>query len=345
MDWIWILIACIGGVSAVCLGIGALTGVYAVHKIYGRRYNGNPHIKYFSANDFEGLSAEPVDFLSGDVTLRGYIYARQGQSKGVIIFSHGFGAGHTAYTTEIDRLTRAGYKVLAFDNTGCMRSGGEKLGGFDRGVADLLAAVAFARADDRLRGYAKMFVGHSWGAFSVMNAYPLAEDVVCAVAMCGFICGADVLAQNVFGKLAPLRFAMACVIRACMRARFKGNANYRSDRSLQTIAKPILLLYGEKDGTVRYRWNGKKMAAAFAGHPYVRTKTYAGKGHNVYLTDEAEVRMHAVFGAIGKIAKKDKERAAAMYREVDYAAITREDETVMEEIVAFLDGNLPCERA
>ncbi len=333
---------CMIGVGCVLLFLaaGAAAGLLAVRKIYGRRYNGNPNVKYFGADDFPGLRAEPVEFLSGGTTLRGYIYSREGVPAGAVLFSHGFGAGHTAYTTEIDRLTRAGFRVLAFDNTGCMRSGGARLEGFDRGVADLLAAAAFARGDDRLRGLPTAFVGHSWGAFSVMNALPQSEGVSCAVAMCGFIRGADVLAQNVFGRFAPLRAVMACTIRLCMRLRFGRRANLRSDRSLRAARKPAYLLYGRKDATVRFPWNGKKMASAFAGDPFVRVDVFAEKGHNVYLSLRAERAMHETFGAIAAVGKKDKARAASMYRAVDYAAITEEDEEVMEGIVRFLRENM-----
>ena len=347
--WCWLLIAaCLLVLFTAAAGAGA--GLYAVRKIYKRRYNGNRSVKYFTAEDFSGLLAEPVSFQSGAETLRGYLYRRenasgceaasdgsaQENSGTLIIFSHGFGAGHTSYTTELDRFAREGFWVLGFDNTGCMESGGSMLGGFDRGVSDLLAAYRFAEEDARLKNMKKVFVGHSWGAFSVMNAFPLAEDAVCAVAMCGFDSGADVLAQNIFGRFAPLRAVASLTIGIRSRALLGIRHSYRSSRSLQSVRKPVYLLYGRRDATVRFRWNGRKIIRALSGSPYVRADVFDEKGHNVYLTQEAENEMHAVFGAIAKTAKKDKARAAEMYEQVDYRAITREDGAVMDKVAAFI---------
>ncbi len=340
MEWWAIALIAAGGLILAGAAVGVVAGLYAARKIFCRRYDGNPNLRYFQAEDFEGLKAEPVSFGSGDATLRGYIYSYDGDAKGAVIFSHGFGAGHTSYTTEIARLASFGYKVLAFDNTGCMESGGDTLVGFDRGVADLLAAAEFAEKDVRLKAYKKAFVGHSWGGFSVMNAFPSAKNVCCAVAMCGFDGAARVLAQNVFGRFAPLRAVMAWTLMLYDRAVFGKCANYRSSRSLKNIKKPVLLLYGKKDMTVRYRWNGKKILSALSGNSFVRSEVYEEKGHNVYLTCEAEALMHETFEKIGKAARRDKASAAKMYADVDYAAITKEDDSVMGLIGEFLRSHL-----
>ena len=163
MEWWAIALIAAGGLILAGAAVGVVAGLYAARKIFCRRYDGNPNLRYFQAEDFEGLKAEPVSFGSGDATLRGYIYSYDGDAKGAVIFSHGFGAGHTSYTTEIARLASFGYKVLAFDNTGCMESGGDTLVGFDRGVADLLAAAEFAEKDVRLKAYKKAFVGRIFG--------------------------------------------------------------------------------------------------------------------------------------------------------------------------------------
>ena len=178
----WIAMG-VAGVLLAALLTGAAAGLYGAHKIFARRYNGNPDVRYFRAEDFEGLSAEPVSFDSGGVALRGYVYTREGEKKGAVIFSHGFGAGHFAYTTEIDRLTRSGFAVLAFDNAACAESGGAALKGFDGGVADLLAAVKFSRTHPLLKDLPKAMFGHSWGGFSVINAFPQCDDVGFAAAI------------------------------------------------------------------------------------------------------------------------------------------------------------------
>lgn len=81
--------------SIVALAVIALllTAIFANRKYFRRRYDGNPNLKYFTADDFHQLVAEPISFPSdkGQV-LRGYIYrSSQVPAEGLIIFSHGSG--------------------------------------------------------------------------------------------------------------------------------------------------------------------------------------------------------------------------------------------------------------
>ena len=115
MHWVWWiaigLAACIVLVAAVFFAIA----LYIHRKIFYRRYNGNKFIRYFTADDFEGIHADPVAFASDKgQLLHGFIYRSEGVKPiGAAVFSHGFGAGHQAYTTEIAALARAGLLVLA----------------------------------------------------------------------------------------------------------------------------------------------------------------------------------------------------------------------------------------
>ena len=50
----------------------------------------------------------------------------------------------------IHGLAKAGFAVLAYDNTGTMSSGGKALGSFYQAVLDLRSALAFVREDEKL---------------------------------------------------------------------------------------------------------------------------------------------------------------------------------------------------
>ena len=167
--------------GAVCLYfIAGITAAVYIHcRLFNRRYEGNPKLKYFRAEDFEGLAAEEVSFISdGGQTLRGFLYTEENVSpKALIVFCHGFGAGHLSYTTEINTLARAGYAVLGYDGTGCGRSGGKYFRGFDQGPADLRAALRYADGNKKIASLPRVLVGHSWGAFTVMNGYDAARAI------------------------------------------------------------------------------------------------------------------------------------------------------------------------
>ena len=86
---------------------------------------------YFSPEDFRGLKKAPFNFKSSmGHNLCGYLYeySEPNESR-LIVFDHGMGGGHRAYMKEIEVLARHGYRVLAYDHTGCMESGGESTNG------------------------------------------------------------------------------------------------------------------------------------------------------------------------------------------------------------------------
>ena len=339
---IWILWAVLIAAGAVLLA-GMLSAAYIHCRLFNRRYEGNPHLKYFRAEDFEGLSAEKISFPSDrGQTLRGFLYSRGDSPKGLIVFSHGFGAGHLAYTTEIDAFTRAGYIVLAYDGTGCGESGGKYFRGFDQGPADLRAALDYADGNAEIASLPRVLVGHSWGAFTVMNGY---DGRACGIAaMCGFLSGADIVSQTVSARCRPLRWLIKPFLAFLDVCRMGKNACRNSRRSLSKTNIPVCLLYGMQDSTVVYPKNGAVLEEWSKGRSNVRFYKWANKGHNVYLSDRAEKYMNDTFSEIGK-RKKRGENTDALYAAVDYARMTEEDEFVMSLIVSFCDEAVQgCEK-
>lgn len=333
---IYLVPVCLGGVILLYLLCTAIAARAAFLRYFNRRYEGNKNLRYFTAEDFEGLDADPVSFPSGEgITLRGYLYRAKEQPSGLIIFSHGFGAGHEAYTTEINYFAQCGFWVLAYDGAGCVHSDGS-FEGFDRGPLDIKAALRFAAEDERLKAFSRIvLVGHSWGAFSVMNAIDMDERVAGIVAMCGFITSAGVMGQTGGGKSRLLIFAFTMWLRLFNRIRFGKTANMDSLKAMLKTKKQALLLYGQKDKTVPYRYNGRRMAEGVKGKENIECIVYPDKAHNVYLTGEAEKYMHGEFAAITEKAKKKGENAEALYASVDYARLTEEDAVVMQKIVQF----------
>ena len=127
---------------------------------------GIPTSVYFEGIGFCRAAGEPR-FLSlhSGITLRGFLYRKEGmQPRALAVFVHGLGAGHLAYTTEIDFLARCGYLVLGFDMTGCGASDG-RADGFDQGSLDIAAALRFVRSQPALSALPIVLVGHSWGPF------------------------------------------------------------------------------------------------------------------------------------------------------------------------------------
>lgn len=319
----------------------AAVSVWIRKSRFGHRSEGNPFLKYFTAGDFENLKAEPISFASDKgQTLRGYIYSDQTHVdyKGVAIWAHGIGAGHNAYTTEICYLARQGYLVLGYDNTGCVMSDGKELGGLVQGAIDASFAVRFAGSDERLKNYKRVLVGHSWGAYSAMNIFSFGESVDGVVAMCGFRNADNIIAdmsRRYFGYFSCLIKLFTALIH---RLRFGKYASLSSEKSLRKSKVPVLLLYGEDDKVVPFRYNGQKLIKSIADKENIESIVYSGKGHSVYLTREAESYMKSIFAEISSLKEKTVQEREKFLNSIDYSLMTKEDDSVMNKIKEFMDS-------
>ena len=219
----------------------------------------------------------------------------------------------------------------------------------EEGRRALAEVERLAAEDERLRRFDRVVLfGHSWGAFSVMNC---AEEkrVAGVVAMCGFISSAAVVAQSAVGQNKKKRarafwHILFPWLYLLNKTSFGENANKNSLDSLLATKKEVLLMYGEKDNTVYFPNNGAILQEKLKDKKNIRFQSYQDKGHNVYLTCEAEREMNRVFGEIAKVPSREKARLKQMYANVNYEEITQEDKNVMGEAIRFcrrLTGGFP----
>ena len=333
MTWIlWTVLA----LAAAVLIVGLILLLYIRRKLFHRRYDGNKNLKYYSAADFNGLQVQYHTFSSVyGVAMKGYLYSRGSVPEGLILFAHGFGAGHDAYTTEINTLTEAGFWVFTYDCPACGKSDGEKMRGFEEGPLAVRAAVEYVSRSEELSCLPLILAGHSWGGFSVMNAAAQCSDRFCGVlSMCGFLSGAGIAAQFISEKLHSMYYVFKPILRFYNWIRVGGRVNFDSRKSLDRVKVPVCLLYGESDTVVSYRYNGGKMEKWAKGRKNVSFYKWRQKGHNVYLCDDAEKYMNDTFAEISR-AYKQKKEVAPLYEAIDYNRMTREDPQVMKIVVDF----------
>lgn len=338
MIWAWIIAA----IAAVML-ILFLFACFALRSVFGKRCEGNPSLKYFTSDDFKGLDARAVSFLSDKgQRLHGAVYTCSEEvPRALVVFAHGMGGGHRSYMTEINTFARAGFAVLAYDNTGTMASEGEALGSFYQAVRDLHAALAAARADEMLSGYKIILAGHSWGGYAVCQALSSEKQVAGAVAFSAPNSAAGAMCDSMrsmtgmsAGWLRPF-FAAAAVAAG-------GSTSRHSSSSIlaKTEHVPILLLHGDADTSVSMK-NSPVSRTAVREKKNITCVVYEERAHNVYQTKASEAYLGRVFGAIGAAQKKygkagiPEDEKARLY-DIDYALITEEDERVMQTVVDFM---------
>ncbi|MBQ8765830.1 MAG: alpha/beta fold hydrolase [Clostridia bacterium] len=327
--------------AVICLALLVIAGKIIDMTGTSARCEGNENLKYFKAKNFDNLNAKPVSFKSDKgQTLNGFLYsgAKVDSYKALIVFSHGMGAGHLAYTTEINYFAQKGYLVLAYDNTGTCTSEGEKLNGFAQGTIDLKHALEFVKSSAELKEMPLLLMGHSWGAYSVCNVSAIAEDtdIKGIVAFSPFNSMNKLIRDNAkqktkadlsifspfFDLINLLKFGKAGVLRSC--------------DSIDNNNIPTLVLHGGNDLQVTLKNSPVGKKHKIQNNPNARTILYGSKYHNVYLSKDAEQYLNDTFARINILGENSPE-AYEIYKNIDYSLITKEDLTVMDTVNSFLE--------
>ncbi len=316
-----------------------ITGL--IEKIYRSmvytRADDNGCVVYFTAEDFEGLHREEYSFPSSlGHTLAGAFYYYDGFNENrLIIFEHGMGSGHTGYMTEIERLCREGYRVFAYDHTGCMKSGGESTNGFAQSLRDLDDAIKALKKDEKYASLPISVIGHSWGGFSTMNISALHPDIEKCVAMSGFISVHLMLKSFFNGILSPFYKKILA-----MEIKSNPNYDYNALATLKTTRSDVLIIHSDDDKTVSVKYSFDILRQSLADRPNIRFLRLTGKNHNPNYTEDAVKYKDKFFTEYRKALKKKAlvtdEDKKAFKEKYDWKRMTAQDEKVWKEIIEFL---------
>ncbi len=308
---------------------------------FSKRCDGDENLKYLKAKNFDNLNARPVDFKSDKgQTLNGFLYsnAKVDTYKALVVFSHGMGAGHLAYTTEINFFAQKGYLVLAYDNTGTCASEGNKINGFAQGIIDLKFALKFVKEREDLKDMPIILTGHSWGAYSACNVSAIVEDT----SIKGIVAFSPFNSMNklirdiaksqtkvnlsilspFFDLINLIKFGKTGVLRTC--------------DTINSNSIPTLVMHGGNDMQVTIKNSPVGRPNRIKDNENARTVLYESKFHNVYLAKDAEQYLNDTFAKIATLGKNTPE-AYEVYQNIDYALITKEDLNVMETAVSFME--------
>ncbi len=293
-------------------------------------------VHYFSYKDFSGMSAEPYEFTSSlGHKMQGYFYSYKGaDTSRLVIFEHGFGGGHRSYMKEIEKLCSEGYRVFAYDHTGCMESSGTGARGFSQSLHDLDDCLKAIKADENISTSDITVIGHSWGGFSTLNIAALHPDVKKIVVFCGFVSVEKIIEQNFSVMLKGYR-------KYIMQLESESNPDYigyDATKTLKNADTKALLIYSDNDRLVHKDIHYDALYDALKDKDNIELMLVSGKGHNPNYTVDAVTCLGELASRTKKEAKKLKtaEEKEAFKNSFDWERMTKQDDAVWAKIFEFL---------
>ncbi len=310
--------------SSIVVSIPTIILPFSTFVIYEGVFNmrfETPNYLKMSPSDFEGLDYERCEFES-DLTLTGYKYSREEVlKKGVIVIAHGYGdGGHNKYLPYIDKFTKNGFYVFAYDAQGNDQSEGKSVTGFPQGIIDLDNAIDYAQSIEEYKNLPFLLFGHSWGAYSAGNVLNHHPEIKGAVLVAGFNESEDMLAQyprKVLGVLVDA-FLLPYV---SFYETIKFGKDYASITAVDGMEKTdakILIVHSEDDGRVPIEYGYDIYYDEFSENDRFEFKHYENKGHiNMLFSDEAisyrESLENGYKSYLKEIGKRDKSSLKEQY--------------------------------
>ena len=201
---------------------------------------------------------EEVNFKSGDITLKGYLYGMDNK-KGLIIFAHGIGSGHEFYLSLITNLVDRGWSVFAYDCTGSGYSEGDGTNGLAQSVIDLDNALAFAESDSRTKDMDMFVLGHSWGGYAAAAVLNFDHNVKASVTISGYNTPFAELAETCddsYGAAGKLLYPLVWLYN---KVEFGKNSSLSAVDGINKSDIPVLVIHGKNDEVIHY--NGASIIA------------------------------------------------------------------------------------
>ena len=302
--------------------MGLVSSVYKKRMLH--RYDKDGYTPYLSSEVFAGLNKETHTFINSlgvEISYFYYYYDNYNPNL-TILFLHGLGPGHTAYTREIETLAKMGYKVLTLDYMGCDSSKGDRLPSLNeptRDIDDLLNLLSLKEE--------VVVIGHSLGAYTTLNIMNIRHELKKAVVISGFL-RPDIVLNALLGT--KLFSASIARYEKKIEPKYYPIDNFEY---VKNTNNKLLFIHSKDDPVVNYAAAMKPVLEA--NNPNIQILTVDGRGHNPNYSDNAAKTVTEVFGKYYKL-KKDEDKKALMEKQ-DVWAMTEQDIEIFNKIKSFIE--------
>lgn len=240
-----------------------------------------------SFEDYPNLEREPIEFNSNKAqTLRGYVYTAKNASsyKALIVFSHGYLGTHISYLNQIDYFVQQGYKVLAYDNTGCGISDGESMLGLAQSPIDLDSALRFVENSPKLKDDKVLLYGHSWGGYAVSAVLNYDHNISGVVSRSGFSNSRDMLVEYGSKMYGDFLTVLSPYVYVYEKIKFGNAVDLNGVKGINHSTCPILLLHSKDDGVISLNNSLLIHKEEYTNSDRIKTILYEDKTHDVVIS-------------------------------------------------------------
>ena len=302
--------------------MGLVSSVYKKRMLH--RYDKDGYTPYLSSEDFAGLNKETYTFINSlgvEISYFYYYYDNYNPNL-TILFLHGLGPGHTAYTREIETLAKMGYKVLTLDYMGCDSSKGDRLPSLNEPTRDVDDLLNLLNLKEQV-----VVIGHSLGAYTTLNIMNIRDELKKAVVISGFL-RPDIVLNALLGT--KLFSASIARYEKKIETKYYPIDNFEY---VKNTNNKLLFIHSKDDPVVNYAAAMKPVLEA--NNPNIQILTVDGRGHNPNYSDSAAKTVTEVFGKYYKL-KKDEDKKALMEKQ-DVWAMTEQDIEIFNKIKSFIE--------
>lgn len=336
----------------VSMVIGYVITASQMDKNFGRiAYPDTQETAYWMYDHYEKeYPRESVEFKSGENTLKGFIYGMD-NDKGLVVFAHGIGRVHERYLGIIIRLVDRGWRVLAYDATGCGYSEGDGSKGLAQSVIDLDKALDFAESDSRLKDMNKYVLGHSWGGYAAAAVLNFDHDIKACVTLSGYNSPFEKLTEFCDEKYGIAGKLLYPIIWTYNKVTFGKDSSWEAAKGINKSGIPVEVVHGTEDETISYEHSAIMAHKDEITNPNVKYVTYSDEGRNGH-SSYFQTAEYAKYEAENRIDERLEEleekyddkiphdKLVEYYSSIDKELFNEYDEEFIDMIDDFFNENL-----
>ena len=247
-----------------------------------------------SVDDFPNLKVENIYFSSSDNDkLTGYLYSSDTLTpKGVVIYAHGFGCGGSNHTMMFaDYFVSNDYYYFTYDATANGVSEGSNQKGLVTGVLDLDKAISCVKANDKLKDFPIMLLGHSWGGYSVGAILNMHSDIKAVCSISGFSNPNDQMIYSAKKNVPDFLIDISVpYMKLYDRLVFHSKYNLNVMDGLEKSNCKCMFIHSEDDKTVSIKLGYNKYYEKYKDDPRFTFIRFESRAHGyIFLNDDARI--------------------------------------------------------